>query len=293
VIEGEQGAAKSTTARILRLLVDPNTAPLRALPREERDAFITASNSHVIVFDNISTVPGWLSDTLCRLATGGGFAVRKLWSDDDESLFDAERPAILTGIEDMVTRPDLADRSIFVSLEPINDDRRMAEEDLWAAFEAERPGILGALYDALAHGLASLPDIQLAELPRMADFARWGAACEGALWERGTFERAYAANRAEAISVLIDGDAFASALRNFMAARSVWEGRASDLYEVLTADAPDNLRKSKAWPGDARALSGRLKRLAAFLRRVGIEVRADRAKNTRTLHLSSSPSRKR
>jgi hypothetical protein len=286
VIEGEQGAAKSTLARILRLLIDPNCAPLRALPREERDAFITASNSHVIVFDNVSTIPGWLSDTLCRLATGGGFAVRKLWSDDDESLFDAERPAVLTGIEDMVTRTDLADRSIFVNLEPIRDDRRMAEEELGAAFEAERAGILGALCDALAHGLASLPDIQLAQLPRMADFARWGAACEGALWARGTFEAAYADNRAEAIQVLIDNDAFASAIRNFMAVRTVWEGRPSELYEVLSADASDNLRKSKAWPGGSHIATGRLKRLASFLRRIGISVDFDRSNKTRSVRVS-------
>ena len=87
VLSGEQGSAKSTFSAILRALLDPNTAPLRALPREDRDLFIAASNGHVLAFDNVSTLSAWLSDTLCRLATGGGFAVRQLYTDQDEILF--------------------------------------------------------------------------------------------------------------------------------------------------------------------------------------------------------------
>jgi hypothetical protein len=115
VLSGEQGSAKSTFSAILRSLLDPNTAPLRALPREIRDLFIAASNGHVLAFDNVSGLPAWISDTLCRLATGGGFAVRQLYTDQDEVLFDAARPVILNGIEDIVTRPDLADRALFLN----------------------------------------------------------------------------------------------------------------------------------------------------------------------------------
>jgi hypothetical protein len=102
VLSGEQGSAKSTFSAILRSLLDPNTAPLRALPREDRDLFIAANNGHVLAFDNVSGLPSWISDTLCRLATGGGFAVRQLYTDQDEVLFDAARPIILNGIEDIV-----------------------------------------------------------------------------------------------------------------------------------------------------------------------------------------------
>jgi hypothetical protein len=135
VLSGEQGSAKSTFSAILRALLDPNTAPLRALPREDRDLFIAASNGHVLAFDNVSGLPAWISDTLCRLATGGGFAVRQLYTDQDEMLFDAVRPVILNGIEDIVTRPDLADRAVFLTLEPIPEERRRPEAELWAAFE--------------------------------------------------------------------------------------------------------------------------------------------------------------
>ena len=89
VLSGEQGSTKSTFSAILRSLLDPNTAPLRALPREDRDLFIAANNGHVLAFDNVSGLPAWISDTLCRLATGGGFAVRQLYTDQDEVLFAA------------------------------------------------------------------------------------------------------------------------------------------------------------------------------------------------------------
>ena len=161
VLSGEQGSAKSTFSAIVRALIDPNTAPLRALPREDRDLFIAANNGHVLAFDNVSGLPAWISDTLCRLATGGGFAVRQLYTDQDEVLFDTERPVILNGIEDIVTRPDLADRAVFLTLEPIPEERRRPEQELWAAFESERPRILGVLLDAVAKGLAMLPQTKL------------------------------------------------------------------------------------------------------------------------------------
>jgi hypothetical protein len=75
VLLGEDGTGKSVVVEVLRLLTDPNAAPLRSLPREDHDLFIAATNGHVLGFDNISSVPQWLSDALCRLATGGGFAV--------------------------------------------------------------------------------------------------------------------------------------------------------------------------------------------------------------------------
>jgi hypothetical protein len=83
---------------------------------------------------------------------------------------------ILNGIEDIVTRPDLAERAVFLPLEPIPEERRRPEQELWAAFEAEHP----------AKGLAMLPQTKLEKAPRMADFALWATACETALWPAGT-----------------------------------------------------------------------------------------------------------
>jgi hypothetical protein len=265
VLSGEQGSAKSTFSAILRALLDPNSAPLRALPREDRDLFIAATNGHVLTFDNVSGLPAWISDTLCRLATGGGFAVRQLYTDQDEVLFDATRPVVLNGIEDIVTRPDLADRAIFLTLEPILEDRRRPEKELWAAFDKARPQILGALLDAVSLGLRRLSETRLERLPRMADFALWATACEGAVWEEGTFWRAYAGNRDEAVDSVIEADPVGSAVRSLMAQRTEWTGTASDL-----------LRRAKAWPATPRVLSGRVRRAATFLRKVGIDISFDR-----------------
>ncbi len=282
VLSGEQGSAKSTFSAILRALLDPNTAPLRALPREDRDLFIGASNGHVLAFDNVSGLPAWISDTLCRLATGGGFAVRQLYTDQDEVLFDAARPVILNGIEDIVTRPDLADRAIFLRLEPIPEERRRPEAELWAAFEAERPGILGVLLDAVVQGLRRLPETRLDKLPRMADFALWGTACEAALWPAGTFWSAYCANHDEAVEGVIDADPIAAAVRAVMATRTEWTGTASDLLGALAEAAGERVAKSKSWPDSPRALAGRLRRAAAFLRKIGIEISFGREGRART-----------
>jgi hypothetical protein len=282
VLSGEQGSAKSTFSAILRALLDPNKAPLRALPREDRDLFIAATNGHLLAFDNVSGLPAWISDTLCRLATGGGFAVRQLYSDQDEVLFEAARPVILNGIEDIVTRPDLADRAVFLTLEPIPEDRRRPEQELWTAFEAERPRILGVLLDAVATGLAELPNTKLDKLPRMADFALWATACETALWPAGTFWAAYCGNRDDAVEGVIDADPIAAAVRALVAARTAWTGTASDLLDSLAKMAGDRVAKSKSWPESARALAGRLRRAATFLRKIGIEIGFEREGRART-----------
>jgi hypothetical protein len=296
VLSGEQGSAKSTFSAILRALLDPNTAPLRALPREDRDLFIAASNGHVLAFDNVSGLAAWISDTLCRLATGGGFAVRQLFTDQDEVLFDATRPVILNGIEEIVTRPDLADRAVFLTLQPIPEGHRRPEQELWAAFDAERPRILGVLLDAVAEGVKRLPETRLEKLPRMADFALWATACETALWPAGTFWSAYRGNLHDVVERVIDADPIATAVRALMATRTVWTGTASDLLGALAEVAGERVAKAKIWPDGPRALAGRLRRAATFLRKIGIEIgfgREGRARtrtiNITTIQISSTP----
>ena len=108
-ISGEQGSAKTVLSKMLKALVDPHVAPVRALPRDERELMISANNGYLLAFDNL--LPGWLSDALCRVASGGSFAVRQLYTDDDEVLFQAARPLLVNGIEEVIIRPDLTDRA--------------------------------------------------------------------------------------------------------------------------------------------------------------------------------------
>src|SRR6266481_1155950 len=120
-------------------MVDPNAAPVRAFSREQRELMLAANNGYLLTFDNLSGLPHWLSDALCRLATGGSFAVRRRYTDDEEVLFEAARPILLNGIEEVISRPDLGDRAIFLTLAPIGDVQRRPENELWREFEIAQP----------------------------------------------------------------------------------------------------------------------------------------------------------
>ena len=273
VLTGEHGTAKSTLTRILRNLCDPNSAPLRSLPREDRDLFISANNGYVLAFDNVSTLSPWLSDSLARLATGGGFSTRELYTDSEEVLFDAMRPIILNGIEDFVTRGDLADRVITLMLMEIADDKRRDEESFWLEFHQVAPVILGGLLDAIACGLKMIPHVKLACKPRMADFAKWGVACEGKLpWTAGTFMRAYEGNRAEAVETMLESDGVVVALRALLTEHTYWKGTAGDLLKEFNTAVTEETGKAKDWPKSPRGMSGALRRCAPGLRKLGYAV---------------------
>jgi hypothetical protein len=281
-LAGEHGSAKSMRANFLRALVDPNSVPLRAPPRSEHDVFIAARNSHVLAYDNASGLPDWLSDTFCRLATGGGFSTRELYTDQDEVLFGSKRPIILNGIDDIATRPDLADRSIVQTLAAISDERRKLETELWADFERKRPRILGALLDAVSHGLKTLPDVVLDRKPRMADFAVWVTACEGALWKKGTFLAAYTGNIQEAVETVLENDQVAAVLRAYIDMTSDgFTGTAADLLKALNGVATEIQQQAKGWPKAPAVLGSRLRRIAPPLRKIGIDVAFEREKRRR------------
>jgi len=148
--------------------------------------------------------------------------------------------------------------------------------------------MLGVLLDAVAKGLAELPRTKLDRLPRMADFALWATACETALWPAGTFWSAYCGNRDEAVEGVIDADPIAAAVRTLIAERTMWSGTASELLGALGQVAGERVAKSKAWPDTPRALGGRLRRAATFLRKIGIDISFDREGRTRTrmIHIS-------
>ena len=64
VITGEQVVAKTTMLRVCRRLIDPNASPVRAQPKELRDLMIAARKSWLMAYDNITTLPTWLSSGL-------------------------------------------------------------------------------------------------------------------------------------------------------------------------------------------------------------------------------------
>jgi hypothetical protein len=272
-LHGEQGSAKSTAAKVLRALLDPASAPLRSEPREPRDLMIAASNSWVIAYDNLSRLPEWLSDCICRLATGGGFSTRELYSDADEVIFDSTRPVCLSSIEELAIKGDLLDRCLIVTLPAIDEKRRCTEKAFWQEFEQEHPKLLGAFLSAVSAALANVERVRLDELPRMADFAQWVTAAEPALgWEAGAFMSVYASNRESANELVLEGSSLVPPLKELLGSSGNFEGTARALLEELTALVSEGLRKSRAWPKTPRGLSGHLRRIAPNLRNVGIYV---------------------
>jgi hypothetical protein len=272
-LHGEQGSAKSTTARVLRSLIDPNKADLRSEPREERDLMIAAKNGWLIALDNLSRIQTWLSDGLCRLATGGGFATRELYANDEEVLFDAMRPILLNGIEELATRSDLLERAIVLNLPMIPDDRRRTEASFWQEFEAARPLILGALLDAVSGALRDYESVRLEKMPRMADFAQWAAAAETYLGlSKGAFMAAYTGNREASNDLALEASPVAGAVISFIESEENWLGTPSELLTELSKRAGEDVQRQKGWPKAANSLSGILKRLAPNLRASGVNV---------------------
>lgn len=271
VLLGEQGTGKSFLARLLRKMIDPSTVPIRAQPREERDLVIAAHNGWMLAFDNLSGLRDWLSDALCRISTGGGFGTRRLYENREEEIFYQQRPILVNGIEDIATRPDLADRAVTIELEMIPEDERKTESQLWEAFNRDHPRLLGALFDAVSSGLANVETVRFDRLPRMADFA---TRAEAALPECGFLE-AYEKNRHAAIEITVASDSVASAVLSLLDENDSngWEGTTSELMEVLRMYLPDPNKLPKDYPSTIQAMTARLRRIMPALRAVGIQRR--------------------
>lgn len=273
VLNGAEGTAKSTLVKILRALIDPGCVPFGGLPRSERELAGLFGQRYLQGFDNVGDLSRAVSDALCRHATGG------------DAL-----PVIINGIGDVVKRPDLADRCLFITCDAIPDELRRSEVALWSEFESARSQILGLLLDALSHGLKHRPETRPQRLPRMADFALWATACEGALWPTGTFAMAYNSNITEAVEKVIGADLVASAVRQLAARWPNWTGTASELDGKLRALTGILETTPQGWPSDPPRLAKRLRELAPSLNKVGITVSFTKGGHNRTRLITISMS---
>jgi hypothetical protein len=288
---GETGTGKTMRARILRHLIDPRRPDTHQPPDNSSDLMIAASHSWVILLDNVSSIPRWLSDALCRLATGGGSSKRTLYTDADESVLDVKRPIIVTSIEAVETADDLADRARSVTFSTISPQERRTEEAVWAGVARVQPRVLGALLDVAATGLRDLGTIQPTQLSRMADGATWMRACEPALgWAPGTYDAAVTAREQEAASVVLGSSVVGLAVVQLMEKHATWQGTATELLAALATLVSASVVRSWRWPSSPEALGGRLRRLAPVLRRKGLEVTFSRAGDrvgTRLIHIET------
>ncbi|WP_394752802.1 hypothetical protein [Crenothrix sp.] len=288
ILQGEQGTGKSTTSKVLRSLVDPSTVPLRNPPKDIDSLLVSACNNYMVVLDNLSGLSPELSDALCRLSTGGGIDKRQLYSDGEQFLIEIQRPVLINGIDDIATRPDLAERSIIINLPVIEGDNRRSEEEFWTAFEADKPHILGGLLDLLALGLANYDSVKLPYKPRMADMAKWTAACEVGTGYEGEFMKAHSKNQTEAVELGIEASPAGSAIMALMDSRDSWTGSPNDLMSALEAIAGERQTRSKAWPQSTKGLSNIIKRLMPGFRKLGLSIEDGRTMTGRFYKIKTS-----
>ena len=202
-------------------------------------------------------------------------------------VINAERPAVLNGIDDFVRRGDLSDRCVFLHLPPISPKARRTQAIYWASFQSDYPRILGGLLDAVVRGLRVLPTLDLPAVPRMADFAYWGeAVSQGLGWEPDTFLSLYSHNRREATEDALEHSVVGSALLDYCAVRRRWEGTPAELFQMLATDVGQEMASSNVWPNTPSWLSRELRRIAPRLRTHGISMTFGRKHDQRWITIS-------
>ena len=275
ILTGAQGSAKSTTSRILRAVLDPNVVEDTGEPRSKEELHIDADCSWLLAYDNLSGLSPWLSDAMCRISTGSAFTKRVLYSNRDREIFKAAQPQVLNGISDVVSKGDIIDRGLLVTLPVITEYREKGA--VWEDFEMVRPLVMGALYDAAAAGLKSIAEGEeiRAKLPRMADYAKWSIRVERALgFSEGAFLEAFTGSREEGVDTVLEAEPISYRVfeyaRNFDAA-DPWQGTTNTLLKILNErESDERIKRDPAWPKAANKLSGLLGRIAPALEQKGV-----------------------
>jgi len=284
VLFGPHGSGKSTRAKLLRALIDPSKIETVPLSRNPAELAQILQQHATPVFDNQSSIKRDVSDMLCSAVTGAGFTKKKLYSNKDNVLFEYKRAMIMTSINIPSTAHDLLDRFLLIELEPPR--QRRTEEDINREFKRAQPAILGGLLDTLVKVLGLIDDVRIPNLPRLADFARWGTAMALALGnEADAFMKALAGNDQRRVDAILEDDPIADAVQRFLSQNKRWSGTGTQLLRALIK-MPNVDASSPDWPKQANKLSARLRELQSPLKEIGIELKIGRHKASRKIWLS-------
>ena len=291
IVHGPHGSAKSSALRYKRELMDPVEVPLQGAPRDQAE-FVQVSSHNLCTFlDNLSSMPAWLSDALSRLCTGDGFIKRSLYTDDDDFVYKPQGVGGITGINLVVTAPDLLDRSFIYQLERISERDRRPEKELNAEFDSLKPKLLGAMFDALAGAMTVKDGIRPRKLPRLADYAIWGCAVAVSIgYTEAEYWAAIEANSRIQTTEALDASPIAQAVCALMADKESWTSTPSELLTALNtvAKASGIDTTAKAWPKDAGSVTRRLNLVVPNLAQVGITFRSEGEGNQRRVTITSS-----
>jgi hypothetical protein len=292
VLAAVRGSGKTAAAEILKGLIDPGKGGLIKLQNDIRNLAAAAVNRWLMVYDNVGYISADQSDDLCRMATNFGFSTRTLHTTAEETTLEFTRPQIITAIDALVTRDDLADRVLMAQLGEITEDKRLAQGELTAKVEAARPRILGAMLTALSKTLAELPNTKPEKLPRMADYALFSIAAEKTLGlKTGEFLKVFNRSREQSRQVVLEASPLSEAILKMMENYPIpqsFTGEASQLLARLEEHAERGVPQSKAWPRTPIALNRQLDRLAPDLKEWGIEITRSRTNKGRFIHVQKS-----
>jgi len=271
---GEQGSAKSTTQKFLRMLFDPNVANLRAAPKKVEDVWIGAVNSHLVSFENISYLGQEYQDALCVMATGGAHATRTLYTNKEEAIIQLRKPIIINGITVNITAQDLLDRSVHIELPPVKS--RLQSKDVDEAFNLKYPQLVGALLDQFVAALGTLDHIEIADedKPRMLDFSYLGEAVFQANGcPIGSFISLYKSMRQKGVHRTIESIPIGLALLTHLQCNpDGWRGKMIELLALLSSYKPAG---ENNWPKTPKSMGDALRRLSPSLRALGFNCRSN------------------
>lgn len=282
VVQGPQGSAKSTLCRLIKDLVDPSNLETHSLhgDKDIKQFVQTASHHWLLVLDNLSSLSNEVSDIISRICTGGGLSKRILYSNDDDFIYNFKHLIVLNGITQVVYKPDLLDRSIIVQLERIAEESRRTEDELWNSYHQLKPGILGAIFDTVARALKEYPNIEVKQLPRMADFVKWGCAIAKALgYTQEDFLKAYSENTKIQTNAAVDANPLVKVIADFMDGKDYYENEPGILYKEITKLAEDlALKDSPGWPKAANTFSKQIPLVLPVLQTLGLKISTSKAK---------------
>lgn len=265
---GEQGTGKTSAQKLLVSVIDPGPVPTRKPPRDAEAWVTAAAGSWVVGLDNVSHVPPWLSDSICRAVTGDGDARRKLYTDGEYAVFAYRRCVCLNSIDLGAVRGDLEERMLPITLSTIRESERLCEDELWQRWHETHPRILGSILDLAVGVMGAFPFVELARKPRMADFARILAAVDHVLGTKGL--KHYVARLNALATESLTGDPFVAALEKL----GKFKGTSADLLDQITPGKPP-----KSWPSIARMATQQLVRLAPSMRKAGWIIENDGGRN--------------
>lgn len=273
-IYGPQGSAKSSFSKVMRRLIDPSKIEVVSLTRHERELEQQLGHHAYLAFDNVSEIPNSIADLLCRAITGSGFSKRELYSDDEDVIRHVMANVCINGINIASNRADLLERSLLIGLERIPKGHHKQEHDLMAEFEAARPKILGAIFDAVSQAMKLRPHIQVNELPRMADFAIYGCAVAEALgYGMKAFLQAYSRNINSQSEEVVQDNVVAVLIMALLDKEyGEWNGMPTELLKRLKDLAMDAMIVDKQLPENPSALMREVNRLKTALEEVGMQV---------------------